>query len=194
VPPLVPSARPWGFRLLVPAIVNLRLPNSQAVIQLDQLSADFCVRSDGSALQIGSANYRGIINAPVRDLPISMVWDWTSYLMDVYERLRDGSEPSFHVTISGALYVLLRLASGQQTRTVPEYFSAAGVVAFSRDTWVNTLRLLNLRDTVIAEIPLLSEAPPAWRPVYADQRRSYRFRFGWFDRLEKLCSKRSARA
>ena len=36
-----------------------------------------------------------------------------------YERLRDGKEPSFQVTVTGKLYFLLPAGPDQQTRTAP---------------------------------------------------------------------------
>lgn len=156
-----------GFRLEIPAMLDFRGPNSQKPVQIDDLTVTLSVHNGASPVEIGTARCKEILTSGIMKRPISFLWDWPLAALIFYERLRDGKEPSFQVTVTGKLYFLLPAGPDQQTRTAPSIFQDSGTVAYSRESWVNTLRQLNMHDAVIAEIPFPAAPPNGWEPVWS---------------------------
>jgi hypothetical protein len=96
-----------GMRLQIPAMLDFRGPNSQKPLQIDDLTVTLSFPNGASAVEIGTARCKDILTSGALKRPIVFSWDCTLAALIVYERLRDGKEPSFQLTVSGKLYFLL---------------------------------------------------------------------------------------
>jgi hypothetical protein len=76
-------------------------------LQIDDLTVTLSFPNGASAVEIGTARCKEILTSGALKRPIVFSWDCTLAALIVYERLRDGKEPSFQLTVSGKLYFLL---------------------------------------------------------------------------------------
>src|SRR5947209_15699707 len=152
-----------GFRLNIPAVVTFQSPSeSKSPLILENLRATFI--SDGC--EIGTAYYSSVLRTEVRELPITLSWDWPISALAVYERIRNGRQASFQVHLSGNIRFMLEGQPGKEPCSVASTFHEQGAVRYSRETWTATLRDLNLRDAVLVEIPFPADPPSGWEPVW----------------------------
>jgi len=152
-----------GFRLHIPAVVTFSAPSaSKASLILEDLRATFI--ADG--LEIGTAYCTSVLRTEMREQSITFSWDWLVPTLAFYENMRSGREACFLVRISGAIRFVLEGEPGKEPCSIASTFSEQGEVRYSRETWTTTLRQLNLRDTVLVEIPFPSDPPSGWEPVW----------------------------
>lgn len=156
-----------GFRLHVPAIVTFTSPSASKVpLMLDNLRATFTADDNGKSCEIGTAHYPSSLRTEVLEQPIVFSWDWLIPTLGAYERIRRGREAYFRVQISGDIRLLVQGQPGRELCSVAHTFSEYGDVRFSRETWVTTLRQLNIRDAVLVEIPFPADPPSGWEPIW----------------------------
>jgi hypothetical protein len=152
-----------GFRLYIPATVDLCSPQgSQSALLLENLRLTFL----SSGVEIGIGRYSGVIRTTAHKLPVSFVWDWTLPALAFYEQIRAGSEPDFSVLIAGEIRYVVPGDGWKELCSIATGFSHHGSVRYSRETWTNMLRQLNLRDAVLVEIPFQSDPPNGWEPIW----------------------------
>ena len=160
-----------GFRLQIPAVVNLSPPSVSGLpLILENLRVVFLHDEGGKQTEVGVASYSSTLSTPRREIPISLSWDWTLDAFAFYERLRSGRVAAFRLTASGDIRYVLVDQSGSQTGREPcsvaRTFYQSGSVSYSQTIWTNMMRDLNLRDTVLIEIPFPSDAPTGWELVW----------------------------
>ena len=160
-----------GFRLQIPAIVTFLTPTGSSLpLALENLRATFFHDGAGREIEIGVAIYSATLFTPVRDTPISLSLDWTRDAFAFYEQLRGGREAKFRLSVSGDIrYILIApggSATGRDPVSIAKHFHQMGVVVYSQIIWTKMMRDLNLRDSVIVEIPFPSDPPTGWEPVW----------------------------
>jgi hypothetical protein len=172
-----------GFRIQIPAVVSLWSPSGSGLpLILENLRVVFLHDEDGKQTEVGVAAYSATLSSPRREIAISLSWDWTLDGFAFYEHLRSGRQATFRLIASGDIrYVLVEQSSSQTGRepcSVARTFFQPGNVSYSQMIWTKMMRDLNLRDSVLVEIPIQSDPPTGWEPVW-DALRDAR---DWFDR------------
>jgi hypothetical protein len=160
-----------GFRVQIPAVVTLSAPSESGLpLILENLRVVFSHDGGGQQTEIGVASYSSTLSTPRREVPISLSWDWTLDAFAYYEQLRSGREAAFRLIVSGDIRYVLVDKNGSQTGREPfsiaRTFHQPGSVTYSQTIWTKMLRDLNLRDSVLVEIPFPSEPPTGWEPVW----------------------------
>jgi hypothetical protein len=151
-----------GFRLYLPATITFHPPQDQSPLLLENLQATL----SASNVEIGVARYPEALRSVIGKRSFSFVWDWTMVALVVYERIRAGHEPEFSITLSGEIRYLLSGQGWKEVCSIESAFHEPGVVRYSREAWANTLRAMNLRDSILVEIPFKFDPPSGWEPVW----------------------------
>lgn len=137
---------------------------------LENLRATVFQDDAGKQFEIGIASYSSTLTTPTREARITLSWDWTVAAFAFYERLRAGREPKFRLTVSGDIRYILLPAGGNQTGREPcsiaRTFHQPGEVGYSQQVWTKMMRELNLKDSILVEIPFSSDPPTGWEPVW----------------------------
>ena len=155
-----------GFRLQLPAIVNLSTP-SKVPLLIEHLQATFTASEAGQPpFEIGIAYYRPSLRNEALEQRILFSWDWLIPTLAVYEKIRSGREAHFRVQVAGDIRFILAGQPDREPCSIASPFSEPGDVRYSRDTWVATLRSLNLRDAVLVEIPFPAGPPSGWETIW----------------------------
>jgi len=156
-----------GFRVLIPTVVSLSAPEGGSPMVLENLEATFSADSREQApLEIGTATYSLHLRTPVRESPVALAWDWSFAAFASYEKLRDGREPKFRLTVSGHIRHLLPGELGKEPCSVGKLFQEHGTVGYSQVAWTRMLRELKIQDTIVTEIPFPSGPPTGWEHVW----------------------------
>ena len=152
-----------GFRVHLAASVTFHPPQEcRSQLLLENLQATV----SASGIEIGVAHYSAALRSSPDERPITFNWDWTLTALAVYEGLRAGLEPEFSIRLSGDTRYILPGQGGKEVCSIASTFGQPGFVRYSREAWTNMLREVNLRDTVLVEIPLQSDPPSGWEPVW----------------------------
>ena len=152
-----------GFRVYLPASVTFRaLQQDPSPLVLENLKATL----SASGIEIGVARYSNAIRTPRQNLPIQLVWDLTLQAFAVYESIRAGGEPQFHVMLTGDIRYVLAGQGWKEACSIASPFTQHGFIKYSRDAWTTMLRELKVQDTVLIEIPFPSDPPSGWEPVW----------------------------
>jgi hypothetical protein len=152
-----------GFRVYLAASVTFHPPQeSQLVLLLENLQATF----SASGVEIGVAHYSAALRSSPGERSIIFNWDWTLTALAVYERVRAGLAPEFSIRLSGDIRYILPGQGGKEVCSIASTFAQPGFVRYSREAWTDMLRELNLRDTVLVEIPFQADPPSGWEPIW----------------------------
>ena len=151
-----------GFRLHLPATITFHPPQDESPLLLEKLQATL----SASGVEVGVARYPEAFRSVTGKRSFSFGWDWTVSALAVYEQLRAGREAEFSITLSGDIRYLLPGQGSKEICSIAWTFSEPGIVRYSRDVWTSTLRLLNLRDAVLVEIPFKSDPPSGFEPIW----------------------------
>jgi hypothetical protein len=170
-----------GFRLHIPASMTFSAPSERGLpLTLESLRVAFYADHAGKQTEVGSARCDSIFSTPMRDAPIAFSWDWTMEAFAFYDRLRAGKEPKFRLQVCGNIrYILVPEGcsrSGREPCSIAASFYQWGEVGYSQQVWTKMMRDLNIRDSILVEIPFPSDPPTGWEPIWAalrDARESF---------------------
>ena len=155
-----------GFRLLLPALITFSTPMAgKAPLLLESLSVTFSAQTDGKLVEIGTGYYPQVLRTSLREHPFTFSWDWLLPTFAFYERLRNGTEPVFQVTLSGDVRHVVG-EPGREVCSIASRFHQPGEVRYSREAWTTMMKELNLGDVVLVEIPFSPDPPSGWVPVW----------------------------
>ena len=160
-----------GFRVQIPTEITFSAPSKNGLpLILENLRAVFFHDDGGEQIEIGVASYSSTISTPAYDAPLTLSWDWTLAAFSFYERLREGREPKFRLTVSGDIRYLLAppgaSPTGREPCSIAKPFHQGVGVGYSQRIWTKMMRDLNLGDSVLVEIPFSSDPPTGWEPVW----------------------------
>jgi hypothetical protein len=161
-----------GFRVQIPGRITFSPPsNSGLPLSLENLRLTMYWSDAANQVEIGVAHCDSIFTTPMRDAPIQFSWDWTLSAFGHYEQLRAGREPKFRLLVCGDIRYLFVPADGKRNGREPcsvaKRFHEWGEVSYSQRVWTSFMRDLNLRDSILVEIPLPSDPPTGWEPVWS---------------------------
>jgi hypothetical protein len=124
----------------------------------------------GKQIEVGVASCDSILTTPMKDAPFQFSWDLTFEAFAFYERIRAGQEPKFGLRLRGNIsYTLIPPNSGRtgkEPMSVPMRFYEQGEIGYSRHLWTKMMREVGMMDSVLVEVPLASDPPSGWEPVW----------------------------
>lgn len=101
------------------------------------------------------------------DDQINLNWRGTIAELAVYEKMREGRPPEFHIQLRGELCYLLNAGeSDYRNRSEPLRIYGEVQIAYPKELWVGRLRSLGVLENVLVEIPLPSAPPAPWDEVW----------------------------
>jgi hypothetical protein len=167
----MPSVPQTDFAFTSPATITFSSPSeSQSLLTLESIRVVFQADHDGKQIEIGTTSYDGMFFSRMQNTPLLFSWDWTIHAFAFYERLRAGKEPRFLLRVCGDIrYVLVPegcSASGRDPISVANTFSRSGEVSYSPKAWTTMMRNLKIQDSIIVEIPMPSDPPTGWEPIW----------------------------
>jgi hypothetical protein len=156
-----------GFRVQIPTAITFSAPSGSGLpLTLENLR----VTIHADQTEIGTAWSGSTLSTPMREAPSQFSWDWTLDAFAFYERVRAGREPKFRLQLCGDIRYILVAQGGSRTGREPcsiaRSFCEWGEVGYSQRVWTKMMRDLNLRDSILVEIPFPSDPPTGWEPVW----------------------------
>lgn len=160
-----------GFRVHIPASVTFSEPRgSRLPLSLENLRLTLFTDNAGKLFEIVTGQCDSILTTPMSDTPIQFSCDWTDRAFACYEGIRAGREPKFRLQVCGDIRNILvegNSRTGREGCSAATRFYQRGETGYSREVWTKMMRDVGVGDSVLVEIPLPSDPPSGWDPVWA---------------------------